>query len=236
MPIIFIRTLTLKMNSFYGIYCIVLLLFSYASNAQSLTSSIEEILVQASLVPISSERSANAITLIDYEQIENRSVSSISELLRTVPGLAVSKSGVQGSQTQIRVRGSEANHLLVLIDGIEANNPSQNDGVNWGVLSSANIERIEIIRGPQSSMFGSDAIAGVINIITNKAEQPRSLEIYSENGSFNTKNNGVSFGIKNNNFNARLGLSHLKTDGENISRIGREKDGYENKNITFNAG
>ena len=71
MPIIFIRTLTLKMNSFHSIYCIVLLLFSYASNAQSLTNSIEEILVHASLVPISSERSANAITLIDYENIRD---------------------------------------------------------------------------------------------------------------------------------------------------------------------
>ena len=224
------------MRRFLILICALLLSFSYSLNAQSSTDSIEETLVYASLIPISLEQSANAITVINYSQIKNRSVSSVSQLLRDVPGLAVSKSGIQGSQTQIRVRGSEANHMLVLIDGIEANNPSQNDGVNWGVLSSADIERIEIIRGPQSSMFGSDAIAGVINIITNKAEQPRSLEIYSENGSFNTKNNGFSFGIKNNNFDARLGLSHLKTSGENISRIGREKDGYENKNITFNAG
>src|SRR6056300_180059 len=236
MPIIFIRTLTLKMNSFYGIYCIVLLLFSYASNAQSLTNSIEEILVQASLVPISSERSANAITLIDYEQIENRSVSSISELLRTVPGLAVSKSGVQGSQTQIRVRGSEANHLLVLIDGIEANNPSQNDGLNWGTFAASDIERIEVIRGPQSSMLGSDAISGVINIITKNADKPRSLRIFSENGSFDTNNNGISFGLINDGFNARLGLTQLKTDGANISRVGKERDGYKNKNITFKSG
>ena len=190
MPIIFIRTLTLKMNSFHSIYCIVLLLFSYDSNAKSLTNSIEEILVHASLVPISSEQSANAITLIDYEQIENRSVSSISELLRNVPGLAVSKSGVQGSQTQIRVRGSEANHLLVLIDGIEANNPSQNDGLNWGTFATSDIERIEVIRGPQSSMLGSDAISGVINIITKNADKPRSLRIFSEKGSFDTNNNG----------------------------------------------
>ena len=105
------------------------------SNAQSSTDSIEETLVHAlpwcQLVPSDLQM---LLPCIDYEQIENRSVSSISELLRNVPGLAVSKSGVQGSQTQIRVRGSEANHLLVLIDGIEANNPSQNDGLNWGDL------------------------------------------------------------------------------------------------------
>jgi len=224
------------MNSSQGIYSIALLLFSYASNAQSLTNSIEEILVHASLVPISSERSANAITLIDYEQIENRSVSSISELLRNVPGLAVSKSGVQGSQTQIRVRGSEANHLLVLIDGIEANNPSQNDGLNWGTFVASDIERIEVVRGPQSSMLGSDAISGVINIITKNADKPRSLRIFSENGSFDTNNNGISFGLINDGFNARLGLSQLQTDGANISRAGKERDGYKNRNLTFKSG
>jgi vitamin B12 transporter len=224
------------MNSSHGIYSIALLLFSYASNAQSLTNSIEEILVHASLVPISSERSANAITLIDYKQIENRSVSSISELLRNVPGLAVSKSGVQGSQTQIRVRGSEANHLLVLIDGIEANNPSQNDGLNWGIFAASDIERIEVVRGPQSSMLGSDAISGVINIITKNADKPRSLKIFSENGSFDTNNNGISFGLINDGFNARLGLSQLQTDGANISRAGKERDGYKNRNLTFKSG
>ena len=135
---------------------------------ENFIDDIEEILVQASLLPISSKRSANAITIINSDQIKNRTVLSISDLLRDVPGLAVSKSGVQGSQTQIRVRGSEANHLLVLIDGIEANNSAQSDEFSWGTLMANDIERIEIIRGPQSSMLGSDAMSGVINIITKR--------------------------------------------------------------------
>tara|TARA_B100001758_G_C18402256_1_gene609727 strand:+ start:30 stop:1958 length:1929 start_codon:yes stop_codon:yes gene_type:complete len=226
----------IKLRVFSCICYIVLLSFSKILNAESQVDSIEEVLVYASLVPISAERSANAITIIDNEQIINRPVSSISDLLRNVPGLAVSKSGVQGSQTQIRIRGSEANHLLVLIDGIEANNAAQNDELNWGTFVAEDIERIEVIRGPQSSMFGSDALSGVINIITKNAIKPKNLKIFSENGSFDTKNNGASFGLRNNNFDVQLGLSKLETDGDNISRVGNEKDGYENKNLTFKSG
>lgn len=204
--------------------------------AQVLDNQIEELLVNASLLPIDSRRSANAITVIDREDIKNRAVTSVSDLLRDVPGLAVSRSGVQGSQTQIRIRGGEANHLLVLIDGIEANNASQSDELDWGTLVASDIERIEIIRGPQSSMQGSDALAGVINIITQSAEQPLSARVFVESGSFDTQNNGFSAGINNGKFDARLGVSFLHTEGDNIARTGFEKDGYENTKINFKSG
>ena len=221
-----------------------LLIFTYilftsflgTANAQNLSNDLEEIIVSASLIPVSKDKTANAITVINYDGIKNRSVSSISDLLRDVPGLAVSRSGVRGSQTQIRIRGNEANHLLVLIDGVEANNPGQSDELNWGTLVAADIERIEVIRGPQSSMYGSDATSGVINITTKSALEPRSLNIFSEYGSFTTQNNGASAGYKDNRLSARIGLSQIKTVGDNISRTGAEKDGYENKNINFKSG
>jgi len=147
-------------------------------------ADIQEVLVSASLVPIAANKSANAITVIDREQLKNRAALSVSDLLRDVPGLAVSRSGVQGSQTQIRARGAEANHLLVLIDGVEANDPSQSDELNWGVMAADDIERIEVIRGPQSSMRGSDAMAGVVNIITRSASEPFSAAAFTEAGSF----------------------------------------------------
>ena len=197
---------------------------------------IEEVLVSASLLPIAASRSANAITVIDSEQLKNRAALSVSDLLRDVPGLAVSRSGVQGSATQIRVRGAEANHLLVLIDGVEANDPSQSDELNWGTLSAADIERIEVIRGPQSAMRGSDAMAGVVNIITRRADQPLSASLFTETGSFGTSNSGFSVGSKQGDLDARLGVNHIETEGENISRTGTEKDGYKNTNINLNAG
>jgi vitamin B12 transporter len=198
--------------------------------------NIEEVLVSASLLPIAASRSANAITVIDSEQLKNRAAISVSDLLRDVPGLAVSRSGVQGSQTQIRVRGAEANHLLVLIDGVEANDPSQSDELNWGTLTASDIERIEVIRGPQSAMRGSDAMAGVVNIITRSANEPLSVKVFTEVGSFATHNSGFSVGAKNGDFDARLAASHLETDGENISRTGSEKDGYQNTNYNLKAG
>ena len=199
-------------------------------------TEIEEVLVSASLLPIAASRSANAITVIDSEQLKNRAALSVSDLLRDVPGLAVSRSGVQGSATQIRVRGAEANHLLVLIDGVEANDPSQSDELNWGTLSAADIERIEVIRGPQSAMRGSDAMAGVVNIITRRADQPLSASLFTETGSFGTSNSGFSVGSKQGDLDARLGVNHIETEGENISRTGTEKDGYKNTNVNLNAG
>jgi vitamin B12 transporter len=204
---------------------------TYAAEAE-----IQEVLVSASLIPIAASRSANAITVIDSGQLKLRAALSVSDLLRDVPGLAVSRSGVQGSQTQIRARGSEANHLLVLIDGVEANDPSQSDELNWGTLAADDIERIEVIRGPQSSMRGSDAMAGVVNIVTRGAEQPFSAKFYTEAGSFSTQRNGFSVGATQGDFTVRLGVSDIETDGDNISRTGDEKDGYENTSINLKAG
>ena len=209
-------------------------LFTQAVTAAE--TEIQEVLVSASLVPIAAKRSANAITVIDREQLNNRAALSVSDLLRDVPGLAVSRSGVQGSQTQIRARGAEANHLLVLIDGVEANDPSQGDELNWGTLSADDIERIEVIRGPQSSMRGSDAMAGVVNIITRSADEPYSAKLFTETGSFSTQRSGFSVGGIKGGLNVRLGVSTTDTEGDNISRTGNEKDGYENTSISFKAG
>ena len=215
--------------------CISFVMPNIAS-AQQADGDMENILVSASLLPITINRSANAITIIDRNEINNRAVVSASDLLRDVAGLAVSRSGAQGSQTQIRMRGGEANHLLVLVDGVEANNPAQSDEFNWGTLVAAHIERIEIIRGPQSSMLGSDAMAGVVNIITRRTDQPLSANAFFETGGFNTQNNGISIGFKDGGFDMRLGVSDLQTDGENISRSGSEKDGYENTNLNLKSG
>lgn len=224
------------MNKFLALMSCISFVMPNIASAQQADGDMENILVSASLLPITINRSANAITIIDRNEINNRAVVSASDLLRDVAGLAVSRSGAQGSQTQIRMRGGEANHLLVLIDGVEANNPAQSDEFNWGTLVAAHIERIEIIRGPQSSMLGSDAMAGVVNIITRSTDQPLSANAFFETGGFNTQNNGISIGFKDGGFDMRLGVSDLQTDGENISRSGSEKDGHENTNLNLKSG
>jgi len=198
-------------------------------------AEIEEILVSASLIPILASRSANAVTVIGREQLKNRATVSLSNILRDVPGFSVSQVGVLGSQTQIRVRGAEANHLLVTIDGVEASDPSQGDEFSWGTLTASDIERIEIIRGPQSSLRGSDAVAGVVNIITRSADKS-SVSLFLETGSWATHHSGFSIGHKQGDFDIRFGLSHIESEGDNIARTGDENDGYRNTTFNLKSG
>ncbi|MBT7948030.1 MAG: TonB-dependent receptor, partial [Porticoccaceae bacterium] len=165
----------------------------------------------------------------------NRATVSLSNILRDVPGFSVSQVGVLGSQTQIRVRGAEANHLLVTIDGVEANDPSQGDEFSWGTLTASDIERIEIIRGPQSSLRGSDAVAGVVNIITRSAEKS-SVGLFLESGSWATHHSGFNIGHKQGDFDIRFGLSHIESAGDNIARTGDENDGYRNTTYNIRSG
>ena len=138
----------------FTLFAVLVLLLS-----SNMKAEIDETIVAASLFPVSIDDSANSINVISAEDIENTPHLNLADLLRDLPGISVSQSGVLGSQIQVRVRGSEANHLLVLVDGVEVNNASQNDEFNWGNIIPTDIEKIEVIRGPQSSMFGSDAMA-----------------------------------------------------------------------------
>ncbi len=189
---------------------------------------LDDLLVTAGLQPISIRDVASSITVITREEIEQKQVRYLSELLRDIPGFSVSQAGGAGSQTQVRVRGAEANHLLVLMDGIRANDPAASDEFQYQFALTSNIERIEIIRGPQSATWGSDAMAGVINIIRKKDGDDQYLSGNIEAGSFNTINAGADGRYSGDVFRVNAGLSYLDTDGTNISRTGNERDGAEN--------
>ena len=225
----------MKLNKHFSA-AFALAVSSFSAQVISDTNAeIEEVLVSASLMPITASRSANAVTVIDRAQLRNRATVSLSNILRDVPGFSVSQVGVLGSQTQIRVRGAEANHLLVTIDGVEANDPSQGDEFSWGTLTASDIERIEIIRGPQSSLRGSDAVAGVVNIITRSAEKS-SVGLFLESGSWATHHSGFNIGHKQGDFDIRFGLSHIESAGDNIARTGDENDGYRNTTYNIRSG
>lgn len=196
-------------------------------------TAIEEITVTASHFPLASSQAAAAVSVIDQYKIDNRAALSMLDLLRDVPGMAVSQSGVLGSMSDIRVRGAEANQLLVLIDGIEANDPSQDDGLNWGTLSAADIERIEVIRGSQSALYGSDAMAGVVNIITRSGGAPREFGFNVERGGNATWQSGLNAGLSGDSYSLRVAASRLETEGENIARAGSERDGHDNTTLSL---
>jgi len=194
---------------------------------------LEHVLVTARLQPISIGEIGSSVTVITREEIEQKQVKYLSELLRDVPGFSVSQSGGAGSQTQVRVRGAEANQLLVLMDGVRANDPAASGEFQYQFALTSNIERIEIIRGPQSATWGSDAIAGVINIIRKKEVEGKYVSGIIEAGSFDSVNASIDGGYSGKVVKITGGLSYLDTDGTNVSRVGNEKDGAENTTGNF---
>lgn len=211
-----------------GILCFGLCGASVYAEEDEAPLSLDDVLVTATLMPVSRDDVASSVTVITREQIEQRQVKYLSELLRDVPGFAVSQSGGPGALTQIRVRGAESNQLLVLMDGVRANDPASGDEFQFEFATTSNIERIEIIRGPQSAIWGTDALAGVINIIRRRDVRENYLNATAEYGSFDSLDLAVDGGISLDNLRVSGGLSYMDTDGTNISREGDEEDGADN--------
>jgi vitamin B12 transporter len=197
--------------------------------------ALEQIIVTGARTPIAAADVGSAVTVITRDDIDSRQARFVSDLLRAVPGFAVSHSGVVGSQTQVRVRGSEANHVLVLIDGVRANDPATGDEFRWEYLATANIERVEIVRGPQSALWGSEAVGGVVHIITRAGSESPGFDGYLEGGSENTRNGAVNGSFGGDAWNIAIGVEQLTTDGFNISRTGDEQDDAEITTATVNA-
>ena len=197
---------------------------------------VKEVVVTASRVPLPAEQVGSSVTVITAEDIERKQVRVVSDVLREVPGVAVSRSGPVGANTQVRIRGAEGNHTLVIIDGVEVNNPSSFDEFDFGNLLAADIERIEVLRGPQSALYGSDAIGGVITIITKKGRGPVTGSLSLEGGSFRTGQASASVRGGGDWYHFSLGGTGFTTEGVSIapeSEGNSEDDGHRNQ--TYNA-
>ncbi|WP_375688262.1 TonB-dependent receptor plug domain-containing protein [Pseudooceanicola sp. LIPI14-2-Ac024] len=183
--------------------------------------TLDPIIVSGGLTPILAERYGRSVSVITARDIEERGLVTVQQALRAVPGIAVNGAGA--SYTQVRIRGGEGSHTLILIDGVEA---AGGDGeyILTG-LETANIERIEVLRGPQSVYYGSNASAGVINIITKKGEEGfrygGSVEYgagwaVAGNLSYRDARGGIS-----------LGLARRDDEGWDYSGSDGEKDGID---------
>ncbi|MGR3760651.1 TonB-dependent receptor plug domain-containing protein [Roseobacteraceae bacterium NS-SX3] len=132
-------------------------------------TDLEEIIVSGGLTPIEAENYGRSVSVITSQDLQERGIATLQDALRSVPSVAVNSTG--GSFTQVRIRGGEGNHVLVLIDGVEANTGSGGEYILSG-LTVSGIERIEVLRGPQSTLYGANAVSGVISITTKRAEKP----------------------------------------------------------------
>ncbi len=155
------------------------------------TLQLEPIVISASKTEQSLKDVTANIDVITAEEIEERHYSNVIEALNSLPGISFTQSGGIGQQSSLFVRGFSNKYTLVLIDGMRANDVSNFEGAFFDQLSINDIERIEVIKGAQSGIWGADASAGVINLITKKAK-PHHINAYAETGSYHTKKFGAS--------------------------------------------
>src|SRR6202050_5408653 len=157
--------------------------------------SPETVVVTATRVPTPQAKIASSITVITAKDIAAKQQQTLPDVLADAPGLNVLQSGGPGGQTSVFMRGTDSNHVKVLVDGIDVSDPSSPTGTfDFGQFLTQDIDRIEILRGPQSGLYGSDAIGGVINVITKSGSGPAQFTADASGGSFDTFNQsgGVS--------------------------------------------
>jgi vitamin B12 transporter len=187
---------------------------------------LPQIVISANLFPLDASRVGSAVTVLLGEKLREMNVPTVAQALRTVPGLAINHSGTRGSVTEVRMRGAESNHLLVLIDGIEVN-ALANLAFDFADMPVDDVERIEVIRGPQSGIYGSNAHAGVISIITRSGKGlkgPR-LDARIEGGMLETMSGSVNLRSAVGPVYGSVSATGYRSGGYNISHFGSERDG-----------
>ena len=197
------------------------------------SNKIETISITGTHSPIVVGQIAGSVTIIDQARIEASGALSINDLLRGVAGINIGQTGTSGSLSEVRFRGAESNHVLVLLDGVAINDGGQGGLTDFSHLLLSNIARIEILRGPQSAVWGSSAIAGIISITTKHAsgEQVQGrLNVGLGNREIVNASAGLS--KQGDKLGFALNASGFSTEGENISRIGTENDAYRNKDVS----
>lgn len=168
-----------------------------------------------------------AVTVIDAKEIERRQTVVLSDLLLTTPGVAISRYGGPGTLTYARLRGAESGQTLVLVDGVRTNDPSSTDGAfDFGSLFTTAIERVEVLRGPASVPWGSQAIGGVVNVITQRPGPGFSARARGEYGTFETVLAEGGIGYGGDRVRARIDGGTFTTDGISAAASGSEPDGY----------
>lgn len=176
----------------------------------------------------------NSVTVVTSQQLKAQQVRHAADALRSLPGVYVSRSGGPQSITSVRIRGAESNHTLVLIDGVEVN--AADGAFDFSNLTTEDIEKIEVLRGPQSALYSSGALGGVINITTKSGKGPLTIRVRGEAGSHTTHGGAVQISAGNDNIHGIVTLSGRKTDGYNLSLQGSEDDGARFSNFAFSGG
>ena len=186
----------------------------------------DQIVITASRVPETAAQTPASVTIIDEQAIERLDEPLIGSLLRLTPSAAVATSGPAGSLTEVRIRGAEANHTLLFVDGIKINDPASGDNPRFELLNSDLASRIEIVRGPQSALWGSEAIGGVISI--NGIDDVPGYGASAEGGSFGFTRASASGSLVTDRVNVTGAVGFQRATGIDSFNGQGDKDGYRN--------
>jgi vitamin B12 transporter len=209
----------------------IILVFFYN---QSFAADIPVIVISPGKTAQSYDEVGSSVTVIDSSQIENSSSYSISDIIgRSTTGTNMFQMGGEGTNTGIQLRGLEKRYSTVYIDGVKMSDPSSSDNSFYlENIMKHSIERVEILKGTQSALYGSNAIGGTINIITKKGKEGNNSNVQMETGSNSTKNVFYSVDGANEKINYYLGLNRFLTSGISAMNHNGESDKYRNEGIT----
>ncbi|MBN2644043.1 MAG: TonB-dependent receptor [Desulfuromonadaceae bacterium] len=220
-----------------------LLLATQSVGAMPVAQEVEDVVVTATRTSTSLDQvGGTSVSVITAAQIEARHLTSVSEVLKTIPGLEISNTGGMGSASKVFIRGADSKNTLLLIDGVMANDPTDiNRGADFSNITLDNVERIEVVKGPMSVLYGSNATAGVINIITRSGAAATRTHVGMEAGTYNTRKvyggvdgsaAAVDFSLSASQLTSG-GYSLANADNNDIPHAGNtsEEDGWENTTI-----
>jgi vitamin B12 transporter len=197
--------------------CVVLLLALVLTGPRSIQAEeatrLDPVVVTATKVETRQAELGASVTVITAEELRLYDYPTVEEALRAVPGVEIQRAGAFGKATALRIRGANPNQVQVLVDGMRVKSPTLGQ-FDLSALTLDAVERIEIVRGPQSTLHGADAIGGVVNIITRKGSGPPGATLEVEGGSWNTFRTQVSTSGSLGGFNASLSASRFDTRGQ----------------------
>lgn len=225
-------------------FVLAAVIFSTQLRAQQDTTSLSEVVITTNKYPKKQSETGKVVTTITREQLERSGGKTLPELLNTVTGtVIIGANNAPGTNQTVNIRGASAGNVLILLDGIPVNDPSViTNYFDVNFLPLDQIERIEILKGGQSTLYGSDAVAGVINIILKKTSAKKA-NVYGTfaGGSFNTLRQNIGFNGRRNKADYTLNYTHLSNDGFSAaydsSRSGNfDNDGFNQHAVNWRLG
>lgn len=190
-------------------------------------AQLDDVVVTATRRTISAAQALPAVIVIDRAAIERSGALDVAELLRFETGIEIARNGGPGQVTSVFIRGANSNHTLVLIDGVKVN-PGTAGGAALQNITPELVERIEIVKGPRSSLYGSEAIGGVINIITRRGAEGRELGARVQAGSYGTRGASANLSWQEAGFGAGVSATTLSTDGFPTFSDSTQDSGFDN--------